>query len=184
MKSKRNSLKPLYERPGRLAPGRGVPVPGKTPNEDLKINVHYDDEDEFVDPVKGVTPEFTVHSLNALDPFEDEALLSGEVKPKNTGKMSGVESYQTKIFEADEDFDDEEEEPQVEDAPSVFTRDGHKFMVNSDLMAGGAEPVHAKSAYDAGNPSFFTDVRKLTFSLIGLAVLIFAEFIGLILLLK
>ena len=180
MKSKRNSLKPLYERPGRLSPGRGVPVPGKTPNEDLKINVHYDDEEEFQDPVKGVTPEFTVHSLNALDPFEDEALLSGEVKPKNTGKFSGVETYESKIFEAEEDFDNEEE---VDD-PSVFTRDGHKFMVNSDLMAGGAEPVHAKSAYDAGNPSFFTDAKKLTFSLIGLFALITAEFIGLVLLLK
>ena len=83
-----------------------------------------------------------------------------------------------------QDFDDDEEELPTEDGPSVFTRDGHKFMVNSDLMAGGAEPVHAKSAYDAGNPSFFTDAKKLTFSLIGLFALITAEFIGLVLLLK
>ena len=179
MKSKKSSLKPLYERPGRLSPERSVPVPGKTQHKDLRIDVHYDTEEDIPDPAKGVTPEFTVRSLNALDPFEDEALLSGEIKPKNTGKKSGVESFESQIFEADEDFDDEEEED-----PSLFNRDGHTFMVNSDLMAGGAEPVHAKSAFDAGKPSFFTDGRKLTLSLIGLAVLIFAEFIGLVMLLK
>ena len=178
MKSKKSSLKPLYGRPGRLSPERSVPVSGKPQHKDLRIDVHYDDEEEIPDPAKGVTPEFTVRSLNALDPFEDEALLSGEVRPKNTGRKSGVESFESQIFEADEDFDDEEEDP------SVFNRDGHTFMVNSDLMAGGAEPVHAKSAYDAGNPSFFTDAKKLTFSLIGLTVLIFAELIGLVLLLK
>ena len=180
MKSKKTSLKPLYERPGRLSPGRSVPVPGKKQNEDLKINVHYDDgEDEYTDPVKGTTPEFTVRSLNALDPFEDEALLSGEIKPKSTGKKSGVESFESQIFEADEDFDDEEEED-----PSVFNRDGHTFMMNSDLMAGGAEPVRTKSAFDAGKPSFFTDIKKLTMILIGMAILIFAETVGLILLLR
>ena len=179
MKSKKTSLKPLYERPGRLSPGRSVPATEKDMHKDLRISVHYDGEDEFVDPVKGTTPEFTVRSLNALEPFEDEALLSGEVKPKNTGRKSGVESFESQIFEAEEDFDDEEEE----DA-SLFNRDGHTYMVNSDLMAGGAEPVHAKSAFNAGKPSFFTDAKKLTFSLIGLFVLILGEFIGLILLLK
>lgn len=182
MKSKKTSLKPLYERPGRLSPRRSVPVPGKKQNEDLKITVHYDDgEDEYSDPVKGTTPEFTAGSLNALDPFEDEALLSGEVKPKNTGKRSGVESFESQIFEAEEDFDDEEEE---EEDPSVFNRDGHTFMMNSDLMAGGAEPVHARTAFEAGKPSFFTDIKKLSLILVGLAILIFAEAVGLILLLR
>ena len=182
MKSKKTSLKPLYERPGRLSPRRSVPVPGKKQNEDLKITVHYDDgEDDYSDPVKGTTPEFTAGSLNALDPFEDEALLSGEVKPKNTGKRSGVESFESQIFEAEEDFDDEEEE---EEDPSVFNRDGHTFMMNSDLMAGGAEPVHARSAFEAGKPSFFTDIKKLSLILVGLAILIFAEAVGLILLLR
>ena len=165
-----------------ISPRRSVPVPGKKQNEDLKITVHYDDgEDEYSDPVKGTTPEFTAGSLNALDPFEDEALLSGEVKPKNTGKRSGVESFESQIFEAEEDFDDEEEE---EEDPSVFNRDGHTFMMNSDLMAGGAEPVHARSAFEAGKPSFFTDIKKLSLILVGLAILIFAEAVGLILLLR
>ena len=57
-------------------------------------------------------------------------------------------------------------------------------MMHSDLMAGGAEPVHAKSAFDAGKPSFFTDAKKLSFFMVGLAVIIVLELAGLILLLR
>ena len=178
MKNRKTSLKPLYERPGRLSSERNVPAAPKAKDKDLRLNVHYDGEGEIPDPVKGTTAEFTSGSLNALNPFEDEALLSGEVKPKNTGKLSGVDPIESQIFEAEADFDEEEEDP------SVFARDGHKFMMNSDLMAGGAEPVHAKSAFDAGKPSYFTDVRKLSAMLVGLAVIIFAELVGLILLLR
>ena len=178
MKSRRNSDKPLYERPGRLSSERNVPVPGKARNENLRIKVHYDGSEDIPDPVRGVTPEFTMGSLNALEPFEDEALLSGAVKPKNTGRMSGVESFESQIFEAEADFDEEEE------IASVFNRDGHTFMMNTDPMAGGAEPVHAKTAFEAGKPSFFTDAKKLTIFLVGLAVVIVLELAGLILLLK
>ena len=178
MKSRKSDSKPLYERPGRLSSDRSVPFEKKPEHKDLRIEVHYDDEDEYQDPVKGITPEFTVRSLNAMDPFEDEALLSGEVKPKNTGRMSGVDPFESQIFEADEDFDDED------DDPSVFSRDGHRFVVNTDLMAGGAEPVHAKSAFDAGKPSFFTDVRKLSLMMFGMFILIVLEFVGLVVLLR
>ena len=178
MKSAKKNSKPLYERPGRLSSERNVPAAEKTQNKDLRIKVHYDGDEAIPDPVKGTTAEFTAGSLNALAPFEDEALLSGEVKVKNTGKLSGFEPIESQIFEAEEDFEDEEEDP------SVFARDGHKFMVNSDLMAGGAEPVHAKSAFDAGKPSFFTDAKKLSFFMIGLAVIIVLELAGLILLLR
>ena len=177
MKSRKTSSKPLYERPGRLSSGRNVPVSPKDPNEDLRLKVHYDGEDEFSDPVKGTTAEFTAKSLNALNPFEDEALLSGEVKPRNTGKLSGVEPIQSQIFEAEADFDEEEDS-------AVFARDGHKFMMNSDLMAGGAEPVHARSAFDAGKPSFFTDADKLQYFLVVLGFIIIIELSVLIVLLR
>lgn len=177
MKSAKKNSKPLYERPGRLSSERNVPTAPKDKHKDLRIEVHYDGDDAIPDPVKGTTAEFTAGSLNALNPFEDEALLSGEVKVKNTGKLSGFEPIESQIFEAEEDFEDEED-------PSVFARDGHKFMMNSDLMAGGAEPVHAKSAFDAGKPSFFTDAKKLSFFMVGLAVIIVLELAGLILLLR
>ena len=107
MKSRNTSKKPLYERPARLSSGRNVPIAPKAADKDLRLKVHYDGEEEFSDPVKGTTAEFTAKSLNALNPFEDEALLSGEVKPKNTGRVSGVETFQSQIFEADADFDEE-----------------------------------------------------------------------------
>lgn len=177
MKSENRFSKPLYERPGRLSSERNVPLETKKKDDDLRIAVHYDGNEAIPDPVKGTTAEFTAGSMNALDPFEDEALLSGEVKPKNTGKFSGVEPFQSQVFEAEEDFEDE-------DDPYVFSKDGHTYKINSDLMAGGAEPVHARSAFDAGKPSFFTDVKKLSLLMVCVAILILAEFIGLILLVK
>ena len=177
MKSRKTSLKPLYERPGRLSSERNVPTAPKERNKNLRLKVHYDGEEEIPDPVKGTTAEFTAGSLNALNPFEDEALLSGEVKPKNTGRLSGAEPIQSQIFEAEADFDEEEDS-------SVFARDGHKFMMNSDLMAGGAEPVHARSAFDAGKPSFFTDADKLQYFLVIVGFIIVIELSVLIVLLR
>lgn len=177
MKSKNSSSKPLYERPGRLSAGRNVPAAPKAPNEDLRLKVHYDGEEEIPDPVNGTTAEFTSGSLNALNPFEDEALLSGEVKPRNTGRLTGAEPIRSQIFEAEADFDEEEDS-------SVFARDGHKFKMNSDLMAGGAEPVHARSAFNAGKPSFFTDADKLQFFLVILGFIIVIELSVLIVLLR
>lgn len=177
MKSEKRNTKPLYERPGRLSSERNVPLENRKKDDNLRIAVHYDGNEAIPDHVKGTTAEFTAGSMNALDPFEDEALLSGEVKPKNTGKLSGVEPFQSQVFEAEEDFEDEED-------PYVYSRDGHTFKMNSDLMAGGAEPVHAKSAFDAGKPSFFTDVKKLSLLIVCVAILILAELIGLVLLLK
>lgn len=178
MKSKKTSLKPLYERPGRLSSERNIPLAPKKKNDDLRLKIHYDGTEEIPDPAKGTTAEFTAGSLNALNPFEDEALLSGEVKPRNTGRLSGVESFESQIFEADENFDDEE------DDPSLFNRDGHTFKVNTDLMAGGAEPVHARSAYDAGKPTFFTDADKLQYFLVLLGFIIVIELSVLIVLLR
>lgn len=177
MKSKNSSSKPLYERPGRLSAGRNVPAAPKAPNEDLRLKVHYDGEEEIPDPVNGTTAEFTSGSLNALNPFEDEALLSGEVKPRNTGRLTGAEPIRSQIFEAEADFDEEEDS-------SVFARDGHKFKMNSDLMAGGAEPVHARSAFNAGKPSFFTDADKLQYFLVILGFIIVIELSVLIVLLR
>ena len=178
MKSKSRNPKPLYERPGRLSSERNIPLVPKKKNDDLRLKIHYDGTEEIPDPVKGTTAEFTAGSLNALNPFEDEALLSGEVKPRNTGRLSGVESFESQIFEADENFDDEE------DDPSLFNRDGHTFKVNSDLMAGGAEPVHARSAFDAGKPTFFTDADKLQYFLVLLGFIIVIELSVLIVLLR
>lgn len=85
---------PIYERPGRLDPDRSVPV---TRQDRVDVNVHYDDKSKtFIKDSD--TPEFTGQSVNALDPFEDTALLNGEVKPKVVGIRNGMPKVESKIF--------------------------------------------------------------------------------------
>ena len=85
---------PLYERPGRLDPDRNVPV---TRRDRVDVNIHYDEGSKtFIKDSD--TPEFTEQSVNALDPFEDTALLNGEVKPKVVGIRSGMRKVESKIF--------------------------------------------------------------------------------------
>ena len=93
---------PIYERPGRLDPDRNVPV---TRQDRVDVNVHYDDKSKtFIKDSD--TPEFTGQSVNALDPFEDTALLNGEVKPKVVGIRNGMPKVESKIFVPETDTED------------------------------------------------------------------------------
>ena len=86
--------KPLYERPGRLDPDRNVPI---TRRDRVDVNVHYDEVNKtFVKDSD--SPEFTEQSANAMDPFEDTALLNGDVKPKVVGIRTGMPKIESKIF--------------------------------------------------------------------------------------
>ena len=85
---------PLYERPGRLDPDRNVPI---TRQDRVDVNIHYDSEQKtFVKDSDSA--EFTEQSVNAMDPFEDSALLSGDIKPKVVGIRTGAPKYESKIF--------------------------------------------------------------------------------------
>ena len=85
---------PLYERPGRLDPDRNVPI---TRQDRVDVNIHYDSEQKtFVKDSD--TAEFTEQSVNAMDPFEDSALLNGDIKPKVVGVRTGVPKFESKIF--------------------------------------------------------------------------------------
>lgn len=93
---------PIYERPGRLDPDRNVPV---TRQDRVDVNVHYDDKSKtFIKDSD--TPEFTRQSVNALDPFEDTALLNGDVKPKVVGIRNGMPKVESKIFVPETDTED------------------------------------------------------------------------------
>lgn len=93
---------PIYERPGRLDPDRNVPV---TRQDRVDVNVHYDDKSKtFIKDSD--TPEFTGQSVNALDPFEDTALLNGDVKPKVVGIRNGMPKVESKIFVPETDTED------------------------------------------------------------------------------
>ena len=92
--NKSTSQLPIYERPGRLDPDRHVPMDRRSR---VDVNIHYDDSRKgfYKD---SDTPEFTGESANAMDPFEDTALLYGEVKPKVVGVRTGAPKPESKIF--------------------------------------------------------------------------------------
>ena len=93
---------PLYERPGRLDPDRRVPV---TRSDRVDVNVHYDEATKtFVRD--NDSPEFTEQSVNAMNPFEDTALLKGDVKPKVVGVRTGGVKVESKIFVPETDTDE------------------------------------------------------------------------------
>ena len=94
--------KPLYERPGRLDPDRNVPI---TRQSRVDVNVHYDEAQKtFIKDSD--SPEFTGQSVNAMNPFEDSALLKGEVKPKVVGIRKGAPKVESKIFVPETDVSD------------------------------------------------------------------------------
>lgn len=94
--------KPLYERPGRLDPDRNVPI---TRQSRVDVNVHYDETQKtFIRDSD--FPEFTEQSVNAMDPFEDSALLKGDVKPKVVGIRKNAPKVESKIFVPETDVSD------------------------------------------------------------------------------
>lgn len=93
---------PLYERPGRLDPDRNVPI---TRQDRVDVNIHYDENQKtFVKDSD--SPEFTEQSVNAMDPFEDSALLKGDIKPKVVGIRKGAPKVESKIFVPETDISD------------------------------------------------------------------------------
>ena len=85
---------PVYGQSGRLDPDRNVPI---TRRDRVDVNVHYDEASKTFIKDSDST-EFTEASVNALDPFEDTALLNGEVKPKVVGIRKGLPKIESKIF--------------------------------------------------------------------------------------
>ena len=143
---------PLFEKPGTLDPGRKVP---NTKDPAFTIHTHYREGDTIPADDRTV---FTETSANAMQPFEDEALLRGDVKPRKTGKVTGS-AYISRTYDPEQDYNNE----------------GHKVKVNSDPMAGAASPEHTKSAFKAENPGFFNDVRKLGMITAAVCLLILLE---------
>ena len=93
---------PIYERPGRLDPERNIPI---TRQDRVDVNVHYDEQEKSF--VKASSdPEFTEISANAMNPFEDTALLKGDVKPKSTGIKTGASLFESKIFKPETDTEE------------------------------------------------------------------------------
>lgn len=171
---------PIYERPGRLNPDRHVPI---DKSEGIGVNVHYDEKQKtFVK--ESDSPEFTEMSANAMNPFEDTALLQGEIKPRSTGVKTGAQKIESKIFVPE--TDNEEVKTKIkqtinEPQPQIYVAE-EDAAASTDYIASAmsgvdnVEQPHPKSAFAV------VDISRLKMYACLLAVVIVAEIAGIALL--
>lgn len=169
---------PIYERPGRLDPDRHVPI---EQSDKVGVNVHYSEKKTFVKDSD--SPEFTEMSANAMDPFEDSALLKGEVKPKTTGIKTGFEKFKSKIFVPETDTEEVKNKvKQTIDEPQMPV-----YVAEEDAAASTDYIASAMSGVDTveqQQKSAFSivDISRLKMYVCLLAVLIVVEIAGIALL--
>ena len=167
---------PIYQRPGRLDPDRHVPL-DRTGRVD--VNVHYEEEKKtFIKDSD--SPEFTGQSANAMDPFEDTALLKGEIKPKSTGVKTGASKPESKIFVPE--IDNEEVREKVrqtvrEPEPAVFVNEEDK-AASSDYIADAFSGVETVDPSPVQSPVQITDAAKLRMYALLLGIVIVLEVCG------
>lgn len=184
--NKSASQLPLYERPGRLNPDRNIPMDRR---KSVDVNVHYDDDRKGY-LVGSNVPEFTNQSANAMDPFEDEALLMGDVKPKVVGVRPGISRVESKIFVPEIDNEQVKKEiktpvtPEVQPEPveqPVYIAEEDR-AASSDYIAdafSGMDDIEAVPQPVAAKPhAAVTDVAKLKMYVLLLAVTIILETAG------
>ena len=172
---------PLYERPGRLDPDRHVPI---TRMDRVDVNVHYDeDKKEFVKDSD--TPEFTDRSVNAMDPFEDEALLSGEIKPKSTGIKTGAARIESKIFVPETDTEEVKAKVKetADELPFKVYVAEEDIAASEDVIADAMSGVETVEPAKHDKPSVAgDDISRIKFLIYLIAAVIVVEIAGIALL--
>lgn len=173
---------PLYERPGRLNPDRHVPL---TRRDRVDVNVHYDDEQKgFLKDSD--SPEFTDLSVNAMDPFEDTALLSGDIKPKIVAVRTNAPKLESKIFVPELDTSEVKQNVKKrvplkqEPEPEIYIADEDKAAA-SDYIAdafSGVETVEKREK----KTSQIVDIARLRMYVLLLGVVVILETAGIALL--
>lgn len=178
---------PLYERPGRLNPDRNIPLEKRSR---VDVNVHYEDAPKgyFKD---SNTPEFTSQSANIMDPFEDEALLMGDVKPKVVGVRHGIQKVESKIFDPEIDTEPVKTEikkpvvraPEPEERPIYIAEEDR--AASTDFIADAFSGVETMESYEPAaemKSIAMTDTAKLKMYVLLLGVVIILEITGIALL--
>ena len=178
--SRSDSSMPLYERPGRLDPDRHVPI---TRQDRVDVNIHYDDKQKaFVTDAD--SPEFTEGSVNAMNPFEDRALLNGDVRPKSTGIKTDVFKFESKIFVPEIDTSEVKakiKKTAVEPEQPVYIAEEDK-AASSDYVADAMSGVEEGNA-GSKRPGFaIVDASRLKMLVYLLAIVIVVEIAGIALL--
>ena len=169
---------PLFERPGRLDPERNVPI---TRQDRVNVKIHYDDTSKaFIKDSDSA--EFTEQSVNALDPFEDAALLNGEIKPKTVGIRTGVPKYESKIFVPETETDESKKAvPEAEpEQPFYFAEEDQ--AASSDYIADAFSDVETEEQGTEKPQHPTDDLSKLKIYTLLLGVVIVLEITGIALL--
>ena len=168
---------PLYDRPGRLDPDRNVPI---TRQDRVDVNIHYDAKDKtFIRDSD--TPEFTEQSVNALEPFEDTALLQGEVKPRVVG-VRQVRRVESRIFVPETDISDVRAKvrtPVIQEPEQPVYIAEEDAAASSDYIAdafSGVDTVENERPVRKEQPA--DDIGKLKIYTLLLGVVIVLEITG------
>ena len=180
--NKSTSQLPIYERPGRLNPDRHIPMDKRSR---VDVNIHYDDSQKgfFKD---SDTPEFTEQSANAMDPFEDTALLYGDVKPKVVGVRTGAPKMESKIFVPELDTKEVREKirkPVVQEPEQpIYIADEDKAAA-SDFIADAFSGVETEEKTESKkNSAPLVDLARLKMYVLLLGVVVVLEIAGIALL--
>ena len=165
---------PVYGQSGRLDPDRNVPI---TRRDRVDVNVHYDEASKTFIKDSDST-EFTEASVNALDPFEDTALLNGEVKPKVVGIRKGLPKIESKIFvpetEAETGSGAKSSVVNEPEQPVYITEED--AAASTDYIADAMSGVETARAQTAALPD--ESVAKLKIYALLLGVVIVLESVG------
>ena len=181
--NKSTSQLPIYERPGRLDPDRHVPMDKRSR---VDVNIHYSDAKNGYFKDSNV-PEFTGESANAMNPFEDTALLSGDIKPRVVAVRTGAPKMESKIFVPELNTEEVRAKirkpvlPQEPEQP-IYIAEEDK-AASSDYISSafsGVEAEAASTTVKADQPS--DDVAKLKMYTLLLGVVIIMEITGILLL--
>ena len=173
---------PLYERPGRLNPDRHVPL---TRTDRVDVNVHYADEKKgFLKDSD--SPEFTDLSVNAMDPFEDTALLSGDIKPKVVGVRKNAPKLESKIFVPELDTSEVKQTMKKrvplkqEPEPEIYIAEEDK-AASSDFIADAFSGVETEEKREKKSAQI-VDIARLRMYVLLLGVVVVLEVAGIALL--
>lgn len=165
---------PVYGQSGRLDPDRNVPI---TRRDRVDVNVHYDEASKTFIKDSDST-EFTEASVNALDPFEDTALLNGEVKPKVVGIRKGLPKIESKIFvpETEEETGSGAKSSVVNEPEQPVYITEEDAAASTDYIADAMSGVETARTQTAALPD--ESVAKLKIYALLLGVVIVLESVG------
>jgi len=143
----------FYDDSQEMREDRNVMNEKKMP-EYLQVNTHY--AEKSLHNTDDDRIKFNNTSADFNMPFEDEELLAGKTTPKLSGVRQQVTNQENKV--------------QTNMQDNQFLGDGHKFQMNSDLMAGGGKPQKTEAP-----DGLFSDFNKMLMLSGILIIVIFIE---------